>query len=95
MSFALIGNCHPETALAMLQGTSGCQIAKSHERILFYTCPRVQPHEALPPSVRVNGLRFVWTEMPEELANLAGLAELLHDPERAALAGWCLSLLPC
>ena len=40
----------------------------------------------MPDAVRVSGPRYIWTDMPEELAELAGLTELLRDPERAAAA---------
>ena len=86
VSFALVGNAHPTTALAMLAGTSGCHVAAAHERILFYSCPRIQPHSPVPDAVRVSGPRYIWTDMPEELAELAGLTELLRDPERAVAA---------
>eukprot|EP00435_Cladocopium_sp_Y103_P018575 s1337_g4.t1 len=86
VSFALVGNAHPTTALGMLDGTSGCHVAAAHERILFYSCPRIQPHSPLPDVVRVSGPRYIWTDMPEELAELAGLTELLRDPERAEAA---------
>ena len=71
----------------MLEGTTGVQVAATHERILFYTCPRVQPHEEIAASVRVVGPRFIWTSFPRELAELSGLTALLHDPERASHAG--------
>ena len=87
VSFALVGNCHPSTGLAMLDGSSGCQIAAAHDRMLFYTCPRVQPHEIVPDAVAVHGPRFWWTVMPAELAELAGLTTLLDDPEKTAISG--------
>ena len=40
----------------------------------------------VPDAVRVSGPRYIWTDMPEELAELAGLTELLRDPERAVAA---------
>lgn len=86
VSFGLVGNCHPATGLAMLQGISGNHIAAAHERILFYSCPRVQPHSPVPDSVRVCGPRYIWTDMPEELAALTGLQDLFRDPEMAAAA---------
>jgi len=88
VSFALVGNAHPSTVLAMLDGTSGHQVAAAHDRFIFYTCPRVVPHEAVPSSVAVRGTRHMWTPLfPDELAEIAGLTHVVHDPERAVLAG--------
>ena len=87
VSFALVGNAHPSTVLAMLDGTSGHQVAAAHDRFIFYTSPRVVPHEAVPSSVAVRGTRHMWTPSPDELAEIAGLANAVHDPERAVLAG--------
>ena len=33
------------------------------------------------------GPRYIWTDIPEELAELAGLTELLEDPDRAKVSG--------
>ena len=71
----------------MLEGSTGVQVAATHERFLFYTCPRVQPHEPLQNSIPVLGPRWIWTPFPFELAELAGMTELLIDPGRAAHAG--------
>ena len=87
VSFGLVGNAHPATTLAMLEGSTGIQVAATHERILFYTCPRVQPHEEFSASVPVVGPRFLWTSFPPELAELSGLTALLRDPERASHSG--------
>ena len=95
VSFALLGNCHPTTALQMLTGGTGVHVAAAHDRLLFYTCPRIQPHEPLPQSVQVVGPRFFWSDLPTELADLSGLAPLLHDPEMAAHSGQMCSVLIC
>ena len=87
VSFGLVGNAHPAATLAMLEGSTGIQVAATHERILFYTCPWVQPHEKFSASVPVVGPRFLWTSFPPELAEFSGLTALLRDPERASHSG--------
>ena len=87
VSFALVGNAHPSMAMSMLEGSTGCQVAAAHDRLLFFTAPRVAPHEEVPESVQVEGPRYFWADLPPELADLAGVAPLLTDPERAAVSG--------
>ncbi|CAJ1341393.1 unnamed protein product [Effrenium voratum] len=87
VSFALVGNAHPSMAMSMLEGSTGCQVAAAHDRLLFFTAPRVAPHEEVPESVQVEGPRYFWADLPPELADLAGIAPLLTDPERAAVSG--------
>ena len=88
VSFSMIGNCHPTMALSMLEGETGSTVAAPHDRILFFTAPRVLPHEEVSESVEVSGDRFVWSEFPAELAELAKIpVDILTDPERAAVAG--------
>ena len=80
-------------AMSMAEGDTGCQVAAPHDRFLFVTAPRVQPRETVPMSVEVVGERFLWTEFPPELAELAEIPlELLTDPERADVAGQVFSI---
>ena len=55
VSFGLAGNCHPAMALSMVDGSTGCQVAAAHDRFLFYTAPRVVPHEDVNEAVKVKG----------------------------------------
>ena len=80
-------------AMSMAEGDTGCQVAAPHDRFLFVTAPRVEPHESVPMSVEVLGERFLWSEFPPELAELAEIPlELLTDPERADVAGQVFSI---
>ena len=87
VSFGLVGNAHPSLAFAMVDGSTGCQVAAAHDRLLFYTAPRVVPHEDVSESVKIRGPRYIWTDIPRELAELAGLGGLIEDPDKAAVSG--------
>ena len=73
VSFALVGNAHPTTALDMLQALLDARL----QLLTTASC-------SSPPRVKVSGPRFVWTDIPPELAQLAGLEEVVADLDRAA-----------
>ena len=89
ISCAFVGNAHPSMCFSMLHKETCCHTAAAHDRFLFFTAPRIQPHETINDDVEVVGERSLWPELPQELARLAGLQDLVNDPERAALAGAC------
>ena len=45
VSFAMVGNCHPSMAISMLEGETGSTVTAPHDRIWFFTAPRVLPHQ--------------------------------------------------
>lgn len=88
VSFCMVGNCHTSMAISMLEGETGATVAAPHDRLLFFTAPRVLPHEEVPDSVEISGNHFIWTAFPAELADLAQIPQdVLTDPEHAAVAG--------
>lgn len=85
MSFAPLGNMRPEVAVPMKRAEVGNHVGATKERILFYTAPRVQPHEQLPEGlVLPDGVpAWAWVDLDMELAELAGLSDILGDPQLA------------
>lgn len=86
VSFALLGNMHPEMGVPMERGEIGSHIGATKERLLLYGAPRVQPHDALPDGYTLpDGVTpWSWVPLDEELAKLAGLESVFRDPDAAA-----------
>lgn len=57
LSLALLGSSHPSTALAILETTTGVQVAATHERILFFSVFDFDLKEALAPASAAFVLR--------------------------------------
>ena len=61
VSFALGGNMHPDVAIPMERGEVGNHTGALKERILFFTAPRVQPHEGIPDDYELpEGVERPW-----------------------------------
>eukprot|EP00972_Heterocapsa_arctica_P025360 3735167-Heterocapsa_arctica.AAC.1 len=73
---------HPRTAVPLMRGEIGGHVAATKERILFYTAPRVQPHEGLPAGYALPPftLRWKWVLLDAKMATVCGMRELLRDP---------------
>ena len=52
-TLGLVGNMHPDMAIAMDRGDIGNHTGALKERFIIFTAPRVQPHEELPEALRV------------------------------------------
>ena len=81
---------HPEVAVPMDRGGLGNHTGATKERFLFYTARPVPPHSPVPPEYNLpEGHKpWSWAELDEDMAALAGMTELLHDPEAAEQAGF-------
>eukprot|EP00969_Alexandrium_andersonii_P114775 5075283-Alexandrium_andersonii.AAC.1 len=89
VSFAMVGNIHPQAAIPMLRGDTGAHIAATRERFLFYTAPRVAPHQDLPAAVELpdGASAHTWVPLDAEMAALCKWQDFLLDPAAAAAAG--------
>ena len=88
VSFALIGNMHPEVAVPMVRGEIGNHTGQVKERAWFYAAPRQQPHAAIPDGYVMpqDVPEWSWVDLDEELAEISDLKEVFGDPEAAAHA---------
>ena len=85
VSFAWVGNIHPEIGVPMDRGDIGSHTGATKERLFIYTARPVPPHSEIPPEydLPADHERWIWAELDDDMAELLGMGSLLGDPEAA------------